>query len=309
MQYGELEDLLVSVVGGHREKVISRFRKLRPKFAADMLLSRPGTRVTYDLSRILSICAVYLVNSITIPQGQAVDVVIANFPEIARGSLRAWEGIQSGDGGNRIQAVVHICVDAFDSAWEREPSGATWATLGPLTLDGGAKIALDCFHIVSHLVEHQEKHDGCERLTDGFTELARSYGWSDGLEGEAEVIPTRRGSTFFSTGPYFGRARAILAQSPQQKLSSQRRAMLQSHLNYVERPPPIDAWKKHLGTEERSPRLCHLVAVWGAELSLQSSIAGPEVLKAASYPSNIRALALIEFGERKLAELIEVPAR
>jgi hypothetical protein len=307
MQYGELENLLVSVVGGHREKVISRFRKLRPKFASDMLLSRPGARVTYDLPRVLSICAVYLINSITVPQAQAVDLVVANFPEIARGCLLAWDGLQSGGAGDRDQYIVYVCVDAFGDAWEREPSGATWAWVGPTAPENGAQIALDCLQIVSHLLEHQEKAHGVDRLADGFGELARSYGWCDRLEGDSEVVPVRRGSTFFSTGPYFERARAILAQAPQQSLSSQRRAMLQSHLKYIERPPPIDAWKKYIGTEEGAPRLCHLIAVWAADLGLQSSMAGPEVLKAASYPSDLRARALIEFGERRLAELIEVP--
>ena len=305
LQYGELEDLMVAVLGGHREKVVTRFRKLRPKFAPDMLLSRPGVRVTYDLPRVLSIAAVYLVNSITVPQAQAVDLVIANFPEIARGCLLAWEAVRAGGDGDRSRFFVFIHVDAFDDAWESTPSGATWASVGPSDSDAGAQIVVNCHHIVSKVVAFQTARNHPDSLVLAFEELARTYGWADKRQEDAPVVPTRLGSIFFSTGPYFARARAILAQDPEKSISAQRRAMLQSHLNYIEAPPPIDGWKRHLGTEKGAPRLCHLVGVWGMELGLRSTIVGPEVMKAASYPSDVRALALIESGERTLAELID----
>lgn len=307
LQYGELEELIVAILGGHREKVVTRFRKLRPKFAPDLLMSRPGVRVTYDLPRVLSISAVFMVNSVTVPQAQAVNLVIANFPEIARGCLLAWEAMRSGRDDHRARSIVFIRIDAFDDAWESNPSGATWASVGPGHSDAGAQIVVDCHHIVANLLAIQTARDELDPLRPAFEEFARSYGWVDKLQGDPPVVPARLGSTFFSTGPYFPRALAILAEDPEKPISALRRAMLQAHLDYIEAPPPIDAWKMYLGTEQGAPRLCHLVAVWGTELGLRSSIVGPEVLRAASYPSDVRAAALIKSGERRLAELIEAP--
>ena len=305
LQYRELEELIVAILGGHREKVVTRFRKLRPKFAPDMLLSRPGIRVTYDLPRVLSIAAVYLVNSVTVPQAQAVDLVIANFPEIARGCLLAWEAVRSGGEGDRKRCAVFLHVDAFDDAWDGSPSGATWASVGPSDSDAGAQIVIDCHHIVSKVVAVHTARDDPDSLVLAFEELARTYGWADKRQDDAPVIPTRLGSAFFSTGPYFARARAILAQDPETSITVQRRAMLQAHRDYIEAPPPIDGWKRHIGTEQGAPRLCHLIGVWGMELGLRSTIVGPEVIKLASYPSDVRALELIERGERTLERLID----
>jgi hypothetical protein len=306
LKYGELEDLTVAILGGHREKVITRFRKLRPKFAPDMLLSSPGVRVIYDLPRVLSIAAVFLVNSISVPMAKAVDLVVANFPEIARGCLLAWAAVRADDVADRAQFSVNIHVYGFDDDWENGAYSVTWASVGPSPSATGAHIVVDCLHIVQNLLSCHDASGPGVSLVDGFEDLSRTYGWVNKLEGDEPVVPRRLGSNFFSTGPYFARAQAILAQVPDQPISEGRRALLQSHLNYIEWPPPIDAWKRSLGTEEGAPRLCHLVAVWGLGLGLQSSIAGTEVLRDASFPSNVRAAALIRGGEQMLAELIEL---
>jgi hypothetical protein len=307
LKYGELEDLIVATVGGHRETVITRFRKLRPKFAPDMLLSRPGVRVSYDLPRAIAIVAVYLVNSITVPQAQAVGLVIANFPEIARGCLVAWEAIQAGERSDDSKSTVFIRIDAFDDAWEANPAGATWASVGPDDVSLGAQIVLNCHFVVAHLTDAQEARGNPQSLRWAFEELDRAYGWNDRPQGDEPVTPTRLGSAFFSTGPYFARARVLLSAKADEPIGPLRRAMLQAHQNYVEAPPPIDAWKKYLGTDENELRLYQLLAVWGAGLGLQSSMAVPEVWKARAFPSDIRAAALVEWGERELAELIDYP--
>jgi hypothetical protein len=306
LRYGELEDLTVLILGGHREKVITRFRKLRPKFAPDMLLSSPGVRVNYDLPRVLSIAAVFLVNSTGVPLAKAVDLVIANFPELARGCLLTWKAADTGDDADRSRFLINIHVDGFDDEWEKGAYSVSWASNGPIQSEAGAHIVVDCLHVVHNLVVHQEATGRRGSLAEGFDDLSRTYGWVNRLQGEAPVLPRRLGSSFFSTGPYFARARAILAHSPDQPISKARRALLQSHLNYIEWPPPIDAWKGILGTEHGAPQLRHLLAVWGLELGLQSSIAGTEVMKDVSFPSDVRASALISGGEQMIAELVEV---
>ena len=78
LRYGPLEAMLSRLMDVSGKAIVTRFRKLRPKFAADGLLTDTGNRVDYDLSRILAI----------VQQRVPGDVVEV---ELEHGKHHGWE--------------------------------------------------------------------------------------------------------------------------------------------------------------------------------------------------------------------------
>lgn len=294
LQFGDMRNLLERLEMGSQASIASRFRKLRPKFASDNLLSKRGNWVEYDLTRILSICTVYFVNSTAIPQGDAVPIVIHNWPEIARACLAANRAMEAGDAAG-VEAVVRIYVDAFPF---NDAAPSSWSTGAEASLTGVPHIVLDCRPIVGAL---RAMFADDRRLQPAFDEIDRTFGWEKLGQNDAPRHPFRLESGFFGTGPYFERARSLLSVADPGFLRTRERLRLQAHLDYLEAPPPIDAWKQFIGTDSGKPRLHHMLSAWGLELGLKSTRLASEVLRATTFPSNERALDLIERGERYLA--------
>lgn len=299
ISYGMLERLLVRLVDGSQNSVASRFRKLRPKFADDGLLTKPGNRVSYDLSRTLAIGAIYQINQLTIPQGHAVDLVVTNWPEIANGCLNAW-----GE-ATRTSSIVRIFVDAFQSAEDGQSAPASWATVTGASPCNLPHISIDCRMLVDEL-ESLVEATGTDRepLAEAFNSLQRDFGALIRDGNEAPPIPSRAEPGFFGSGPYFQRARALLSPNLAASFGKGERARLQAYLNYLENPAPIDSWKRFIGTEPGSGRLVHMLAAWGAELGLASKLIGNVNTLRDATLSRDGALDLIERGEARLSCLI-----
>lgn len=305
LKYGELEPLLADLVDGRGNAIVNRFRKLRPKFASDGLLTETGNRVRYDLTRTLAISAIYEVNALSIPQGYAVDIVVANWPEIARACLTAWHGAsQNGPAGDRRRSpLVRIYVDALNES----PEDGSWASIRPDAIPGSPHIALDCGHLIDAVIAGADRSGQSARLAQAFLELESMFGWETLVEGDPERLPRRKESDFFGTGPYFERARALLAVEPGKKLHRRQAARLQALLDYLELPAPIDSWKRHIGTEAGRPRLVHMLAAWGVGLNLKSTMIGDVATFQMAYLDREAALDLIARGEKHVAKLIGEP--
>ncbi|TPG16731.1 hypothetical protein EAH87_13875 [Sphingomonas koreensis] len=302
LRYGALEVLLTQLTGASTNAIVSRFRKLRPKFASDGLLTETGNRVSYDLTRVLAICATYELNSLSIPQGHAVDIVVANWPEIARACITAWDQ-RSHVGPNSARersATVRIYIDAI----QESPEEGSWASVASDPKPGTPHITLDCRPVIDALITAADASDQAEELTLAFAELESTFGWEALKEGDPERLPRRKGSDFFGTGPYFDRACVLLAVEPGQKLHRRRAARLQAVLDYLEEPAPIDSWKRFIGTDEGRPRLVHMLAAWGVALGLNSiTIGDVGTLNISSFDCEA-AFDLVQRGEKHVAKLV-----
>ncbi|TPG40592.1 hypothetical protein EAH79_11910 [Sphingomonas koreensis] len=303
LKYGAVEGLLVELTGGRGNSIVTRFRKLRPKFAADGLLSETGGNVSYDLTRILAICATYELNALSIPQGSTVEIVVANWPEIARGCLTAWHEAQCRGpvGEKKRTSVVRIYIDALNGSSE----DGSWASILPDAMPGVPHLALDCRPMVDSVTAAAERSGQSDRLAQAFVELESTFGWDCLYEGDPERLPRRKNSDFFGTGPYFERARVLLAVEPGEELHRRRAARLQAVLDYLEMPAPIDSWKRFVGTEPGRPRLVHMLAAWGVGLKLKSVMIGDVATIQTASLDRAAALDLIRRGEEHVAKLVE----
>lgn len=300
LKYGALEGLLVGLMGATSNAVVTRFRKLRPKFAADGLLSETGNNVSYDLTRILAIGATYELNSVWIPQGHGVDIVVTNWPEIARACLTAWHR-QSPATDKKRSPVVRIYIDGLNET----PKEGSWASLEPDALPGSPHVALDCSPVIDAVIAAAEHLGQSARLAQAFVELESTFGWEVLDECDPKRLPRRKKSDFFGTGPYFERARALLAVEPGQKLHRRRVARLQAVLEYLEMPPPIDSWKRFIGTDPHQPRLVHRLAAWGSTLKLKSVTFGDVATLHMAAHDREAAFDLIRRGEEHVVKLVE----
>lgn len=303
LKYGAVEALLGELVGGRDNAIVTRFRKLRPKFAGDGILSETGSNVRYDLTRTLGICATFGLNSLGIPQGHAVDLVVANWPEIARACLIAWKvatGDDSFDDGT-WSPVIRLYVDALNDA----PRIGSWASLHPMPVPGRPHVTLDCIPIIDAIRDAAASTGQADRLASAFADIDRTFGWDALKETDPTRLPARPESGFFGTGPYFDRARVLVSVIHGTGLRLRERQHLQAILDYLESPPPIDAWKQFIGTEPGEPRLYHLLSAWGLELGLKSKLLASEILRGTGFPNDAPALDLIGRGEARIAELIE----
>jgi len=304
LKFGELQPLLTRLLGASEALVLSRFRKLRPKFAADGLLTETGNWVSYDLTRVLAICATFEINALSVPQGHSVDIVVGNWPELAKAFLMSWRSIDSAKGQAQPAATyIRIHVDALG----RDPVEGSWASVEDGAPAATPYIALDCTPIVVAVAAAAEDAGKAGPLAAAFEELESTFGWEDLKEADACRRPLRSKSDFFGTGPYFKRARALLAADPNVPMHARSRARLQAMLDYLETPAPIDSWKRFIGTEANKPRLVHLLAACGAGLGLQSNMIGHSGVLHSAFDDPEAAIRLIERGEKRAAELATEP--
>ena len=303
LKYGAVETLLGDVTGGSAKAIVTRFRKLRPKFAADGLLSETGNNLNYDLTRVIAIWATYELNALSIPQGSAVEIVVSNWPEIARAALTAWHTATTrSQADNEARSpVVRIYIDTLSGSTE----DGSWASLQLDAIPGSPHVTLDCAPVVDAVIAAAERSKQDARLAQAFLEIESVFGWDELDEGHPERLPTRKKSDFFGTGPYFDRARALLAVELGQKLHRRRANRLQAVLDYLETPAPIDSWKRFIGTEPGRPRLVHMLAAWGVSLGLKSAMIGKVEIFHDTSLDREAAFDHIQRGETRVVKLVE----
>lgn len=299
IKYGLLEHLLQDIVGGRQSAIVSRFRKLRPKLAADGLLTETGNHVAYDLKRILAISAIFQLNALAIPQGHAVDIIVNNWVEVAQACLGA-QAVATHDYSGSLPpaATLSIYIDALNGG----PGVESWASFQSTGLVGASYIAFDCHRIVQLLTRIGERlPDGSRRLGAAFDEMRRDFAPVAKETSDDDPVSRPVERSLFSDGPYFDRARSLLSAEPSTDRHSLTTCRLQTYLNYLENPAPIDSWKAHIGTKAGEPRLGHFVSAWGVEIGLSSNNMGSvETLRTAASGRE-RALQLISDGERHVA--------
>ena len=86
--------------------------------------------------------------------------------------------------------------------------------------------------------------------------------------------------SFLDDGPYFERALAFLEGCERRTLTPTSRWRLGRLAAYLDRPAPIDAWKREVGDDERKPRLHHLLAFRAQEMGIATEKVHPETIKA-----------------------------
>ena len=297
LTYGQSEDLLVTLTAGKRAKIASRFRKLRPKFAADDLLTKTGNHVKYDLARVLSMGAIFTVNSLGIPQSHAVEIVVSNWPEIARACILTFRHPPAADVAQAT--TLNLYIDALDEGVGEEDI-ISWGT----THDDDSGIphaVMDMAPILDALKAHGHRDDA--RLDAAFNSLEEEFGWGVRSPDAVPLLPARIESEFFGTGPYFQRARALMSFAVGSTITSRQELRLQTFLDYLESPPPVDAWKQYIGADERAPRLVHILGARGAALGLRSKNVVTETLVAASDDgAAARLIALGEMAQREISK-------
>lgn len=311
MRYGDLEDLLVGLIGGEQSSVLGRFRNLRQMPFPDAIRTGTGTRVEYDLPRVLAFCATFEINALLIPQSQAVAAVQGVWPELVRGFIAgAVElGIVPKPDGmpSDVSAIVSILPDSF------APDGHPAATAANLRIaaerpreqDDVAYLRIDCARLMALILPRLE---GAAKDRDGaplaFGDLDRSFGWSKGLvPHRAAVADMFSGSSFLDRGPYLERASAFLriaatlSKKGEDPVPFRRRSRqaAQNLLDYLGRPSPIDEWKGEIGTEEGRPRLKHFLAEVGETAGLRARKEWPgTILATTADATSEKAAVLIE---------------
>lgn len=293
--YGLLEDLLQDMLGCGYGVIGSRFRKLRPKLAADGLLTDTGNRVAYDLKRILAISAIFQLNALAIPQGHAVDIVVKNWVEFVRAYLQA-QAVTTLESSQHLQSEANLYV--YADALADSPEVVSWASLQSYDTARTSHLVVNCHGVVKLLACLGERlPDGNSRLSAGFEELRQEFGIATGATDNRALVRKPNERSLFSDGPYFARARALLSVEPANDQHSLTTRRLQSYLDYLENPAPVDRWKAHLGTKAEEPRLGHFLSAWGVEIGLSSNTIGSvETLRTAAM-SRPQAFKLISEGE------------
>ena len=300
LSYTALEALIIDLHSAQPQAVRARFRKLRLRPFPDDIRSGQGHRVEYDLSRTLAILAVFEVNALHVPQGQAAAIVEATWPEWCRASIAAACGLglmtRPRDMPPWSAATVTVLPDAFSDA---PTTVAAYAAAFDARLsEGGAPvIAVEVTRLVSALHSAVPAGDA-DALTCSFEDLERSHGWTrKTFPSRSELAQVARGRGFLEKGPYEDRARTLLDATLDRDghVLPQHRGRLQAIADYLDEPAPVDAWKSVVGTDGGSARLGHLLQAWAVQIGLKPRKRFPEtVLATAGDDPDVRARALLE---------------
>lgn len=293
--YGALEAALAGLVGADGEAVRIRFRKLRLRPFPD-IQTGIGQRVRYDLPRAIAIAAVFELNALLLPQGQAVALVQRAWPEVCRAAIAAAveldlarhpAGMPDSAGPN-----LALMPDAFARGASADVVAAVAGSVWPSASHAPA-IQIDMRRIVGALSAAASGSE--DALAMSAAELEQSFGWSRPILKSGEVSRVVRGVSFLAEGPWFERAEALLT-APDGSFEPSRRPdaaiRMQALLDYLLAPAPVDAWKGEIGECKSEPRLKHLLAAFGRDRGLQVFI--PHVLTSSAGPEPAdRALDLL----------------
>lgn len=310
MRFGALEDMLVELTGGEQQSVVGRFRKLRLMPFPDAIRNGLGNRIEYDLARVLALCAAFELNALLIPQSHAVSIVRSIWPELVRGFITAAVGLDIMDRPARMPAdlssIVAIEIDGFAPAGDPEATASNLSVRVTKSATTGRTVAVrfDCAPLVASLAARMDKNagDAAEALA-AFTDLERSFGWSEGpIPHRASVSELLAGTSFLDRGPYLERAAAflriaatlIVTREAEKPVRARSHRAAQLLLDYLGRPSPIDQWKGEIGTEEGRPRLKHYLAAVGEMAGLKPTDRWPDtILATTSAAPDEKALALV----------------
>lgn len=313
LRYGALERLLMALVGADAHTVTARFRKLRLRPFPDAIRSGTGNKVQYDLPRTAAIALVFVINGLRVPQGQAVDLVSANWPECVRGLLAAAAeaGLISRPAGMPAEAgpVLIIVPGGLDNGEEARGNAAARSYAlhvkreGLSPADWGAAMVVDCRIIIDAIIAEGDLADDKANMVQAFEDLDRTFGWRYGPTPlRIPVASMGAGASFLDEGPYFGRVRALfeLVQSADPEIRSKwATAHAERLLCYLEHPAPIDAWKPEVGTDASRPRLRHIIDAWASLFGLTTPVTYPETLRGAvGEDPKMQAMMLVELAER-----------
>ena len=302
LSYGALESLLAALHECTVDQIRIRFRKLRMRPFPDEIRSGTGRRIVYDLPRTLAIAAVFELNRMLVPQGQAIAIVERTWPEWCRAAIAAAVDsdilcrprAMAADDGSELT----LQPDAFAAG---EP---VWVSTSTATepLAAGPCISIDLGRIVAALASPQRDAMSHDDLAVAFTSLEKSFGWTrPEIPSRADVAKMTRGRDFLDRGPYLERAEALL-EAPDTAFDAQHPTAcrrLQAIFDYLENPVPIDAWKAEIGTEPGAPRLKHLLHAYAIEKGLVPRKAMPEtLLNSAQIDARERAFALVKGARR-----------
>lgn len=295
--YGELEKMLSRLIGADVGSVRSRFRKLRLRPFPDDIQSGTGVRVRYDLRRVVAIAAVFELNNLYIPQGHAIDLVQATWPEWSRATIAAAARADLlpvlGQIPDSAGPIVEIGCRGLSNPAAIMCDAKAVSEIDQEALGFRPSIAIDVTSIVSMLAEWA-KGRGLSMviaLREDLEALDSDFGWSH-LRIEAGDSDTYLpGSSFLVEGPYFERALSFLEAVPSRfdrLLSPASRYRLQVIYRYLERPPPIDAYKGELGfAHSELPLRVHL-HFHAKNMGLETLEIYPEVM----HPAEPRESAL-----------------
>lgn len=294
MRYGDLERLLVEQTGGEQRSVVARFRNMRQMPFPDAIRTGTGNRVEYDLPRVLALSTAFELGALLVPQSHAVAIVRDAWPELVRGFLAAAValGVMQRPNNMPMGMSAHVAVlsDGFAAAEDPVATAANLGTDKGGTTDAGSHLRIDCSKMLSLIMFHLEDSAGRpDEAGLALADLDRTFGWSKGTvphRGSAKDL--FEGTSFLDRGPYLERAAAFLriaVERPDEEASKvQRRGRsrqaAQNLLDYFANPSPIDHWKGEIGTEDRQPRLKHLLAAVGDAAQLETLEKWPDTFLA-----------------------------
>lgn len=278
--YGELEAALAAMCAIEPAAVRARFRLLRLHVFPDAIREGAGSRVRYDLPRMLACAAVFALVDGRLPQRSAMELVRATWPEWCRAFLVAavQDGLISPPEAmpNELLPVLRIMPDGW-------PNGATSlvvAVVGDVSMPTGLPVACRLVDCRAMQVALRGLAGDLSAFIGAAASLATRFGWAAAslpFRGDVRMMPPAGG--FLDDGPYFARALALLDACDRPHLSATLRWRLAQLMAYLERPAPIDAWKREIGRDGDRPRLHHLLTFRAAEMGILSFDRYPEVTR------------------------------
>ena len=282
MSYGELEACLALMCDVDAASVRTRFRPLRLHDFPDAVQGGAGSRVRYDLPRILAYAAVFYLADGRLAQLAAMELVRSTWPEWCRALVAA--AVET-DVVRRPPAmpadagpVLRIMPEGFTSRARPLTVALTGGGQAPAGPPVACRLEIDCRPVLGSLRSIAVDAPG---LATAIEELERAFGWTPAevpLRGEVGAMPPERG--FIDDGPYFERALTFLEACEGRALTPMSRWRLGCLAAYLASPAPIDAWKREVGDDERKPRLHHLLAFRAEELGIPTRKVHPETMKA-----------------------------
>ena len=271
MPYGELEQLIARLVGASAETIRTRFRKVRLRPFPDNIQSGIGVRIQYDLRRILAITMSFEINGIYVPQGHAMSIVEATWPEWCRAVIVAASDAnvlaRPEEMPSHAGPFLEIGSGVMGQGDAVTVDAAPIRKLDDAQLGIRPAIFLDARRAVASLAQWAESRglETLQSLREAFELLERDFGWDQPHITPQALEDVPRGRSFIDEGPYFVRALEFLNALPEAfdgQLNRASRLRLERFYGYLERPAPIDAYKKEIGDASSELSLKHYLHIY-----------------------------------------------
>lgn len=283
--YGELERLIANSLGTTPALVRSRFRKLRNRPFPDDIRSGTGVKVQYNLRRAIALATTFQLNNLYIPQGHAVGMVEAVWPELCRafifaanqiGLLSRLEGVPTGAG-----RFVEIGCAAVSAGEALSLDAATVSDIDVGRLSIRPAIALDAGSFLEALASWAAERGPLARdaLIGELVALERDYGWCRPRAASADFLVVATNTSFLEDGPYLDRANILLEATPvmfDAKAKPAARLRLQSIYDYLVCPAPVDAIKSDMRLSKDGAPLSRYLHFYARDMGLDTHGTLPE---------------------------------